>query len=155
MKKIGKIIKKNKMLLVGIIIVGIIFGGVVYASTVASSSVSYSNSSSGLSSTNVQGAIDELYEMSTTRINRLKHMYCGENIYNSLLSANHPCASDLKSSYDSCASKAGCSNSTECKNEAIKTYGSVSSYCQYNAISSKCSFATSSYNSCVNSKLGG
>ena len=66
-KKVGKIIKKNKMLLVGIIIIGgVIFGGGVYASTVASSSVSYNNSSSGISSTNVQGAIDKLYKKAKT-----------------------------------------------------------------------------------------
>ena len=155
MKKVGKIIKKYKLLIIGIVLGVIIAGGGVYASTVGASSVSYSNASSGMSATNAQGAVDELYEMSTTRINRLKHMYCGENIYNSLLSSNNSCTSGLKSTYMNCASTTGCSAITDCKNSAIKTYGSISSYCQYTAISTNCSYATSSYNSCVNSKLGG
>lgn len=50
--------------LIGFIIGVIIFGGLaVYASvTFPSNEVSYDNSSSGLSSTNVKGAIDELYK---------------------------------------------------------------------------------------------
>ena len=69
MKKVGKIIKKYKLLIIGIVLGGIIAGGGVYASTVGASSVSYSNASSGMTATNAQGAVDELYEMSTTRIN--------------------------------------------------------------------------------------
>ena len=62
-------IKKEyiKTNLIGFIIAGIIVSGVVvYAAvTFPSNEVSYSNSSSGLNSTNVQGAIDELYEECT------------------------------------------------------------------------------------------
>lgn len=49
-------------LLIGIVIGTIISGGSVYAATIlfASNQVSYNNSSSGLSSTNVQAALDEL-----------------------------------------------------------------------------------------------
>lgn len=66
MKKVGKIIKKYKLLIIGIVLGGIIAGGVVYASTVGASSVSYSNASSGMSATTVQGAIDELYSEADT-----------------------------------------------------------------------------------------
>lgn len=50
--------------LIGFIIGVIIFGGLaVYAAvTFPSNEVSYDNSSSGLFSTNVKGAIDELYK---------------------------------------------------------------------------------------------
>ena len=155
MKKVGKIIKKYKLLIIGIVLGVIIAGGGVYASTVGASSVSYSNASSGMTATNAQGAVDELYEMSTTRINQLKHMYCGEYMYSSISNSGNPCASGLKSTYSDCASTSGCSSVADCKNAAIKTYGSISSYCQYNAISSNCSSLTSGYNSCVNSKLIG
>ena len=155
MKKVGKIIKKYKLLIIGIVLGGIIAGGGVYASTVVASSVSYSNVSSGMSATNAQGAIDELYEMSTTRINQLKHMYCGEYIYNSIPNSGNPCASGLESTYSNCAGTNGCSSVASCKNAAIETYGSISSYCQYSAIALSCSSLTSGYNSCVNSKLIG
>lgn len=61
MKKIKTIIKNN---IFGFILGGLIFGTVgVYAATYcASSVVSYDNSKSGLKSTDVQGAIDEIYE---------------------------------------------------------------------------------------------
>jgi hypothetical protein len=65
MERVKRIIKQFIMLIVGIIVGVIIFGG-VYAATVASSSVSYNNSSSKLSSSNVQGAIDALYNNSKT-----------------------------------------------------------------------------------------
>ena len=59
-------IKKEyiKTNIIGFIIAGIIVSGVVvYAAvTFPSNEVSYSNSTSGLNSTNVQGAIDELYK---------------------------------------------------------------------------------------------
>ena len=62
-------IKKEyiKTNLIGFIIAGIIVSGVVVCAAVTfpSNEVSYSNSSSGLNSTNVQGAIDELYETCT------------------------------------------------------------------------------------------
>ena len=54
--------------LIGFIVGTIIFGGVaVYAAvTFPSNDVSYDNTNSGLSSTNVKGAIDELYKECTT-----------------------------------------------------------------------------------------
>ncbi len=59
-----QIIKKHhKTLIFGIIIGMIIASGGVYAITsIAGSNITYSNTNSGLSSTNVQGAIDELYD---------------------------------------------------------------------------------------------
>jgi hypothetical protein len=70
MKKIGKIVKGNLKLVIGIIIGATISGVTVYAATViASSNVSYSNTTSGLSATNVQSAIDELYTKASTWIN--------------------------------------------------------------------------------------
>ena len=58
-----QIIKRyHKTLIFGIIIGMIIASGGVYAITsIAGSNITYSNTNSGLSSTNVQGAIDELY----------------------------------------------------------------------------------------------
>lgn len=52
----------------GFILGAIIFGSIsAYAVTIiSSSSVSYLNTSSGITSTNVQGAIDELYAKSST-----------------------------------------------------------------------------------------
>lgn len=63
MKKVKKIIKNNVKVLIAFILGGIILGtGGVYAATVINASdVSYSNASSGMTSTNVQGAIEELY----------------------------------------------------------------------------------------------
>ena len=56
-----KILKKNYKFILGIIVGLIIAGTGVYAATViAGTSISYSNSASGLTSTNVQSAIDEL-----------------------------------------------------------------------------------------------
>ena len=61
-KKITGFIARNT---IGFIIGAIVFGtiGVYAAIIIAGSQVSYSNASTGLSSTNVQGAIDELYKM--------------------------------------------------------------------------------------------
>lgn len=58
-----KVNKNAKQNIFSFILGAIIFGGIsAYAATIlSSSSVSYSNTNSGLSSTNVQGAIDELY----------------------------------------------------------------------------------------------
>lgn len=63
MKKVKKIIKNNVKVLIAFILGGIILGtGGVYAATVINASdVSYKNASSGMTSTNVQGAIEELY----------------------------------------------------------------------------------------------
>ena len=65
LKKIGKIISNN---ILGFIIGAIVFGsvGVYAATTIASSIVTYDNSTSGGSSTNVQGAVDELYNLANT-----------------------------------------------------------------------------------------
>lgn len=81
MKKTSNLVKKIPLLIVGIII-GITLN-IVYASTVASSSVTYSNSSSGISATNVQGAVDELYTQSKSpRISKLSNVVAAY-IYNS------------------------------------------------------------------------
>ena len=63
MKKIKELFKKNIKLVIGFIIGGIVFGtiGVYAATALLSQSVYYNNSTSGASSTNVQGALDELY----------------------------------------------------------------------------------------------
>lgn len=60
----------SKKILCGIVI-GIVVASTtsaLAATTILSSNVSYSNSSSGLKSTNVQGAIDELYNMVNSKI---------------------------------------------------------------------------------------
>lgn len=67
MKKIFKFVKQN---IIGFIIGGIVFGslGVYAAGVIAANEVAYSNASSGLSSTNVKGALDELNTKATTKI---------------------------------------------------------------------------------------
>ncbi len=60
---VKKMFKKNYKIVLGIIIGGIISGvGVYAATTLSSSDITYDNSKSGLTSTNLNGAIDELYE---------------------------------------------------------------------------------------------
>lgn len=59
MRKINK--GKNKFI-IGLTIGLIIASCGVYATTITGSNITYSNTTSGLSSINVQGAIDELYE---------------------------------------------------------------------------------------------
>ena len=63
-EKVKRFLKKN---ILGIIIGGLIFGtaGVYAATYFPSGDVTYDNSTSGLSSTDVQGAIDELYGVCT------------------------------------------------------------------------------------------
>lgn len=62
--KLKKIFLKN---LFGFVIGLLVFGGVVYATVlIQGDSVTYSNSKSGLNSTKVKGAIDELYNISKT-----------------------------------------------------------------------------------------
>lgn len=62
MKKVKKILKNNVKVLVGIIIGTMVTGTGVYAATVINASdVSFKNASSEMTSTNVQGAIEELY----------------------------------------------------------------------------------------------
>lgn len=70
MKKVKEIIKKNVKLVIGIIIGAVVSGGTVYAATIlAANQVGYDNTSSGISSTNVQGALDELYTRASKWIN--------------------------------------------------------------------------------------
>ena len=71
MKKIKEIIKNNIKLVIGIIIGGIVFGtiGVYAATTLLSQSVYYNNTNSGATSTNVQGALDELYTRASKWLN--------------------------------------------------------------------------------------
>lgn len=58
-----KILKSNYKVVLGVVI-GIIISavGVYAATTIPSSNISYNNSKSGLTATNLNGAIDELYE---------------------------------------------------------------------------------------------
>ena len=68
MKKVKNILKNNFKLVLGMIIGIVLASTTVYAATIlfASDSVSYSNTNSGLTSTNVQGALDELYTKANT-----------------------------------------------------------------------------------------
>lgn len=69
--RVRNFIKKNYKLVIGFIIGGIVFGGIgVYA--VTTKEVAYNNKTSGLTSTNMQGAIDELNTKATTKINEAK-----------------------------------------------------------------------------------
>ncbi len=85
-----KIIKKNYKIILGIIIGGIISGVGVYAATmISSSNISYDNSKSGLTSTNLNGAIDELYEkmspckvVSGTGQDKGDEIQCGTEYFN-------------------------------------------------------------------------
>ena len=61
MEKIKDFVKKNYKVVIGIII-GITISVGIGVSAVATKDVVYNNSKSGLTSTNLQGAIDELYE---------------------------------------------------------------------------------------------
>lgn len=63
MKKIKEIIKNNIKIVIAFILGGVVFGtlGVYAATTLLSQSVYYNNTNSGATSTNVQGALDELY----------------------------------------------------------------------------------------------
>ena len=59
-----KFIKKNHKFILGYIFGIITLGSVVYATIINSSDIVYDNTNSGITSTNMQGAIDELYEKS-------------------------------------------------------------------------------------------
>ena len=62
MKKIKEIFSKNTKVIIAFIVGIIISGPTVYAATtLLSQSVYYNNTNSGATSTNVQGALDELY----------------------------------------------------------------------------------------------
>ena len=71
MKKIKNFLKNNIKLFVGIIIGIIISGTSVYAATILfnSNQVGYDNTSSGMSATNVQDALDELYTKANKWLN--------------------------------------------------------------------------------------
>ncbi len=61
MTKIKELLKKSSRFFLGLAIGLTLSVGIGYAATVAGSSTTYNKSTSGLSSTNVQAAIDELY----------------------------------------------------------------------------------------------
>ena len=68
MKRVKRFIKSNIKLVVAFILGVIISGTGVYAAILyASSDVSYDNTSSGMSATNVQDALDELYTKANYR----------------------------------------------------------------------------------------
>ena len=74
MKKAKKIIKNNVKVLIAFILGGIIIGtcGVYAATVINASDVSFKNASSEMTSTNVQGAIEELNTKATTKIAEAK-----------------------------------------------------------------------------------
>ena len=72
MKKIKDLVNKNYKVVIGIII-GITISIGIGVSAVATKDVVYDNSKSGLTSTNLQGAIDELNTKATTKINEAKN----------------------------------------------------------------------------------
>ena len=71
MKKVKKFLLGNIKTVVAFILGIIISGTTVYAATIlfASSEVSYDNTSSGMSATNVQDALDELYTKASKWLN--------------------------------------------------------------------------------------
>lgn len=71
MKKIKEIIKNNIKIVIAFILGGVVFGtlGVYAATTLLSQSVYYNNTNSGATSTNVQGALDELYTRASKWLN--------------------------------------------------------------------------------------
>ena len=74
MKKVKKILKNNVKVLIAFILGGIILGtcGVYAATVINASDVSFKNASSEMTSTNVQGAIEELNTKATTKIAEAK-----------------------------------------------------------------------------------
>ena len=63
MKKLKEIVKNNYKLIIGLIIGIVLSGTGVYAATVINAiNVGYSNTTSGLTSTNMQDALDEAYQ---------------------------------------------------------------------------------------------
>ena len=71
MKKIKGFVNKNYKVVIGIII-GITISIGIGVSAVATKDITYDNSTSGLTSTNLQGAIDELNTKATTKIEEAK-----------------------------------------------------------------------------------
>ena len=70
--KINIFIKDNKKNILTILICILLSFGSVYAANILSKDVSYDNSSSKLTSTNVQGAIDEVYKTATDKVAEAK-----------------------------------------------------------------------------------
>ncbi len=70
MRRLSKFIKSNTRLMVGIVIGATVSGSAVYAATILfnADQVGFDNTGSSLSSTNVQGALDELYTKANTWI---------------------------------------------------------------------------------------
>ena len=70
MKKVKKFLLGNIKTVVAFILGGLIIGGSVYAATILfqSNIVGYNNATSGLSATNVQDALDELYNKASREL---------------------------------------------------------------------------------------
>ena len=70
MKKVKKFLIGNIKTVVAFILGGLIIGGSVYAATILfqSNIVGYNNARSGLSATNVQDALDELYNKTNRKL---------------------------------------------------------------------------------------
>lgn len=86
--KLIKNIRKNLKYVVAFII-GCVLTGTVYAATmIAGANVTYSNTNSGLTSTNVTGAINELYEKANTNNNILAAYTYNESGSNKCITGN-------------------------------------------------------------------
>ena len=85
MERIINKLKVSKKNIICFILGAIIFSAIsVYAATYfPSNQVTYNNSASGLSSTNVQGAIDELYNTCSSAVSSGDYLYYAENRYSS------------------------------------------------------------------------
>ncbi len=91
MKKFKQNSKIMIFFILGLVLAG---SGVYAATTIAGSNITYSNSKSGLSSTNVQNAIDELYEKSDIRkVGRFVNSYT----YNQTSGASNYCVTGEES----------------------------------------------------------
>ena len=83
MERIINKLKVSKKNIICFILGAIIFSAIsVYAATYfPSNQVTYNNSASGLSSTNVQGAIDELYNTCSSAVSSGDYLYYAVNRY--------------------------------------------------------------------------
>ena len=72
------LLKNNIKFVFGILVGALISGVSVYALTIASKDVSYNNANSGTTKTNVQDAVDELYDNYTVKINQLNSAHQAE-----------------------------------------------------------------------------
>ena len=86
MERIINKLKVSKKNIICFILGAIIFSAIsVYAATYfPSNQVTYNNSASGLSSTNVQGAIDELYNTCSSAVSSGDYLYYAVNSYTSV-----------------------------------------------------------------------